>query len=250
MKTSRLWFSLYDRKAYAGDEPAFVDIATYNGISELEKNYRTIYGELMAYVSQFEMQPQFNIHMVEVPKSWKVRSLRVWDVEMYEIQKHFPETMKLVARVPNVVNIGFNLLEANSRIRLHSGDTNAIYRCHLGLKIPAEREACVMKVKNQEMHWQEGKVLAFTDAYEHEAWNNSNEQRIIMLFDIMRPEFLKQRTKISATVLSCFYLQQVGNYLPWLYRINRSIYRVVMLPSVLALRALIPLRNKWKKHRT
>lgn len=247
MSKSRLWFSLYDSKAYTGNEPAFKDMADYTGISELENNYTIVYGELMAYLARFEMQPQFNVHMVEVPKSWKVRSLRVWDVEMYDVQKHFPVTLNLLSKVPNVVNIGFNLLEPQSRIRLHSGDTNAIYRCHLGLKIPGKAAECVMKVKDETRNWEEGRVLAFTDAYEHEAWNNSNEQRIIMLFDIMRPEFLKKRSRISATVLGCFYLQQVANYLPWLYKINRSIYRVIMFPAVVSLQVLMPLRNALKK---
>ena len=55
--------------------------------------------------------------MVEIPKSWKVRSLRVWGVDMYDIQKHFPETIKLLNEISCVVNIGFNLLEPDAKIK-------------------------------------------------------------------------------------------------------------------------------------
>ncbi len=37
-----------------------------------------------------EIESHFNTMMVEKPKSWRVRSLRVWGTEMYDVQKHFP----------------------------------------------------------------------------------------------------------------------------------------------------------------
>ena len=121
--------------------------------------------------------------MVEKPKTWKVRSLRVWDVEMYDVQKHFPETMKMLSKIPNVVNVGFNVLDPKAKIKPHNGDTNAIIRCHLGLQIPIEKTSCGLMVKQEIKHWENGKVFGFEDAFIHEAWNDTDEIRIIFLFD-------------------------------------------------------------------
>ena len=63
----------------------------------------------------------------------------------------------------------------------------------MGLKIP---DNCRLKVKGEVKSWEQGKVTGFIDAFEHEAWNNSTETRIILLFDILKPAFAKQKSKI------------------------------------------------------
>lgn len=100
-------------------------------------------------MASYEMEAYFNITTVEKPQTWKVRSLRVWGVEMYTYPKYFPKTMSLLSNIPRVVNIGFNLLEPHAVIKPHQGDTNAIIRCHLALKVPDEKEKCYLCVKNQ-----------------------------------------------------------------------------------------------------
>lgn len=244
---AKLWFSLYDKEIYRGNEDAFIESFNHEGYEILKNNHKLVYDELKKYLTKFQFEPQFNNTMVEIPKSWKVRSLRVWGVEMYDIQEHFPETMKLVNAIPYVVNIGFNLLEPHSKIKPHCGDTNANYRCHLGLLVPEDYKKCVMKVKNIEKHWKQGEIISFLDAHEHEAWNNSNEQRIILLFDVLKPEFETQKNKVCATVLSSFYLQRIGNFWKGIYSIDRKKLKYLLFPLVFIMRMLIPIRNKLKK---
>ena len=43
--------------------------------------------------------------------------------------------------------------------------------------------------------WEEGKLLIFDDTIEHEAWNDSNEDRILLIFDIWRPELSDQEQR-------------------------------------------------------
>ncbi len=241
------WFSLYNNQVYKSDNPEFLDLSNYEGIKELEKNYLMIYNELQVFLTAFQLEPQFNTTMVEIPKSWKVRSLRVWGVEMYDVQKHFTVTMKLMNQIPNVINIGFNLLEPNSIIKPHCGDTDAIYRCHLGLKIPQNYMQCALQVNAIQRYWKSGKILCFIDAFEHEAFNNTNEQRIILLFDILKPQYVNQKNKICATVLTSFYIQKIGNLWYGIYKINRRVFRYVVYPFVLIIKLLIPIRNRYKK---
>jgi aspartyl/asparaginyl beta-hydroxylase (cupin superfamily) len=48
--------------------------------------------------------------------------------------------------------------------------------------------------------WEEGKLLIFDDTIEHEAWNDSGEDRIVLIFDIWRPE-LSERERRELTLL-------------------------------------------------
>lgn len=244
---SKLWFSLYDNKEYQGHEPSYWDITSFKGIKELIENTEIIYQEFLQFIQKQKMESHFNITMVEKPNTWKVRSLRVWSVEMYQYQKFFPKTMQLLSNIDNVINVGFNLLEPHSKIKEHQGDTNAIIRCHLPLEVPQENEKCFLVVKNEKKHWKKGEVLAFTDAYTHYAENSTNERRIILLFDILRPEFAHQKYAISATVLTSFYLQQLGNYFPSLYQIPRKQFKYLLYPFVKLIQIAIPIRNFLKK---
>ena len=45
---------------------------------------------------------------------------------------------------------------------------------------------CALKVDGVTVNWHEGHCLLFDDTYEHEAWNNSKEDRIVLLIDIAR----------------------------------------------------------------
>jgi ornithine lipid ester-linked acyl 2-hydroxylase len=246
-KKHNLWFSLFTNADYVSEEKPYVDTSNLAGIKNLETNYKTVLAELEEYLRKHQLQGHFNTTMVDKPQSWKVRSLRVWGVEMYDVQKHFQKTMVLVNAVPGVINVGFNILEPNTKIKPHSGDTNAIIRNHMGLKIPASAPTCALKVKGEVQGWENGKVLSFIDAFQHEAWNSSNEIRIILLFDILKPEFLKSKSRICATILSSLYVQRIGNIWHGLYKMNRKMFRYILAPLVLFLECAIPIRNKLKK---
>jgi aspartyl/asparaginyl beta-hydroxylase (cupin superfamily) len=243
----KLWLSLLHKRPYKGTEDIFPDVSHLSGIKELELNHQVVLAELQNYLKQFVFESQFNTTMVEKPKSWKVRSLRVWGVEMYQIQKYFPVTIKLLSNIDGVINVGFNLLEPQASIKPHCGDTNAIIRCHLGLIIPKEDDTCAIKVNGEIKHWQQAKVIGFTDAYDHEAWNKTDQQRIIMLFDILKPEYVAQKNKISGVVLASFYIQRLGNIFPKLYLLNPVWLYPISYPLSFMIRILIPLRNYLRK---
>ena len=57
--------------------------------------------------------------------------------------------------------------------------------CHLPLIVPP---GCGFRVGNETREWEEGKLLIFDDTIEHEAWNESDQDRVVLIFDIWRPE--------------------------------------------------------------
>ena len=73
---------------------------------------------------------------------------------------------------------------AGARIAPHTGMLNTRLICHLPLIVPP---GCRFRVGNEVREWEEGKLLIFDDTIEHEAWNDSGEDRVVLIFDIWRP---------------------------------------------------------------
>ena len=102
---------------------------------------------------------------------------------------------RIAERTPSVL---FSLLRPGTRIRPHHGFTNARLICHLPLIVPGE---CALRVGNQIHPWREGELVVFDDSMEHEAWNLSKELRVVLLFDIWRPELTDaERVMVAATL--------------------------------------------------
>jgi ornithine lipid ester-linked acyl 2-hydroxylase len=246
MPDNKLWFSLFTKKEYQGTEPPFVDINHIKGVKELENNYLVILKEFEEYLENNNLESHFNNTMVEKPETWKVQGLRGWTRQNYSKQRHFPKTVALLNAIPNITTMCFNVLEPHAKIKPHQGDTNAIIRCHLGLKIPATSPVCQLTVKGETKDWQAGKVIAFIDAYTHQACNLSNEPRLILLFDIIKPKFIKQKSMICATVRTSFSMQRIGNVLPGIYNMNRSVFKFILRPYIFLIQLKLPLFNAFR----
>lgn len=79
----------------------------------------------------------------------------------------------------------WSLLKAGTHIQPHHGLLNTRLICHIPLIVPGD---CALRVGNETRPWKEGEALIFDDSIEHEAWNRSRETRVVLLFEIWRPE--------------------------------------------------------------
>jgi hypothetical protein len=55
------------------------------------------------------------------------------------------------------------------------------------LRIPQQRELCALRVAGETRHYDEGRMLVLNDLNLHEAWNESNEVRVVLLMYVIRP---------------------------------------------------------------
>ncbi len=108
--------------------------------------------------------------------------------------------MGALRQIPGLSSVAFSILKPNTQITPHLGDTNTIIRHHLSIQIPSEVEKCGFKIAEEIRHWEEHSLLAFCDAIRHEAWNNSDEERVVLIFDVIRPEFKSKMRWIVAQV--------------------------------------------------
>ena len=108
-----------------------------------------------------------------------------------EIAERCPETMKALESLPlcdipgKMPAVLFSLLRPKTQIEPHHGMYNTRLICHLPLIVP---EGCRLRVGNETRSWREGEMLIFDDSIEHAAYNDSDCLRVVLLFDIWRPE--------------------------------------------------------------
>lgn len=101
-----------------------------------------------------------------------------------------PKTAAAIEAVPMLDNPGkgptamFSVLNPHTQIPPHTGTTNARTTIHLGLVIPP---GCRFRVGAETREWREGEAWAFDDTIEHEAWNDSDLPRGILIIDAWNP---------------------------------------------------------------
>jgi aspartate beta-hydroxylase len=101
-----------------------------------------------------------------------------------------PETVAALAEAPQNLVPGkapsafFSILRPGARIPPHTGVTNTRTIVHLPLVVP---DGCGFRVGGETREWREGEAFAFDDTIEHEAWNTSDEPRIVLIFDVWNP---------------------------------------------------------------
>lgn len=101
-----------------------------------------------------------------------------------------PRTAEVLAEMPMADQPGFaptavfSALAPHTRIPPHMGSTNSRLLVHLPLVLPGKAG---FRVGNDVREWQMGQAWVFDDTIEHEAWNDADETRVIMIFDIWNP---------------------------------------------------------------
>lgn len=170
--------------------PCFVDTSKLSWVSIIENNYHTIYDELKEFIEKKKNDDVFLARYPTITEGyWGRLDLKFWNM-IHPNAENFAKTMEVMDKVPNYTRITLNLLKPQSRIKPHNGENDAYFRGHLALKIPGSLPNVGMRVGDQFRSWEEGKVILFSDAQNHEAFNLSDDTRIVMVFDVWRDEYM------------------------------------------------------------
>ena len=117
--------------------------------------------------------------------------LEIYGMQVESNRVRCPAACRAVSAVPGLVTAGIYLLDARSKILPHVGATNVVLRGHMGLICPP---GCFLRVGPDTRCWGEGEFLVFDDTVEHEAWNETDELRAILMFDFFhRPHTAEER---------------------------------------------------------
>jgi aspartyl/asparaginyl beta-hydroxylase (cupin superfamily) len=181
---AKLWFRT-DALPYDGNEPAFFDPNLFDWAKYLIDNWYVIRNELNALIdndTDMLLKPYFESNLQSSKTNWRTEGFYFWTLANRPFINRFPQTHEILKNIPGLLGASVNLLESNSEIKAHEGDTNAIFRCHLGLSIPSGLPNCGFRVKDVHKAWAESQMLIFIDAFNHEAYNHTGSKKIDIAF--------------------------------------------------------------------
>jgi ornithine lipid ester-linked acyl 2-hydroxylase len=158
-------------------------------INKLEGHFGEIKTEFFDFVSTQDYLdwPQKELYN----SGWNVFGLRGFKKDIQLAHLKCPVSASLIKEFDElIISAGFSIMKPGTIIYPHTGYTNDVLRCHLGIKIPFGD--CALKVGQTTQQWEEGKAFVFDDTILHQAWNRTDETRIIMLLDIDKKLFLNK----------------------------------------------------------
>jgi len=178
----------------------YYDKRRFDGVAELEAQTPAILAELQVILGAAAGRE----HVFADPRMAETylsgdRGPAVWDG--YYFYRHgqrneinaaaCPQTMAAIDRLPlarvrgHGPEVLFSTLGPGTHLKPHYGVINARVTAHLPLIVPP---GCALRVAGEDHHWRVGEVVAFDDTYLHEAWNYSDQTRVVMIFDMWHPD--------------------------------------------------------------
>ena len=158
----------------------------------MEANWRTIRTELDEVLRYRDELPNFqdistDQESITDDDRWKTYFLYGFGFRSDSNCARCPETARLVESIPGMKTAMFSILSPRKHIPDHCGPYKGIVRYHLALKVPEPRDRCRIRVGDEIVTWEEGRSLIFDDTYEHEVWNDTDGERVVLFVDVVRP---------------------------------------------------------------
>ena len=163
------------------------DPASFRAATLLEAAYPRVKREFLALRGRGGFQPE--MEAIKRTGAWNVFMLYERGRKNLENCAQCPETTRIIESSSSLrTHLGliyFSVMSPHTHVQAHTGPTNLRVRCHLGLEIPPD---CGLRVGPATRTWQEGKCLVFDDFFEHEAWNQSDRNRSVLIVDLWHPD--------------------------------------------------------------
>lgn len=190
----------------------FFDEAHFPWFADIEANTAAIRDEMLAlladpgdalrpYVRMEKGAPQSKWSPLDQSLAWGACFLWEYGQPNPAVLDRCPATAKALMAIPQSHIPGraptafFSILKPRTHIPAHTGVTNTRAIIHLPLVVP---DGCSFRVGGETRQWQVGKAFAFDDTIEHEAWNNSDEMRAVLIFDVWNPHLSSEEQAIIA----------------------------------------------------
>jgi aspartyl/asparaginyl beta-hydroxylase (cupin superfamily) len=181
----------FGRFSEVGTQP-FLDPVDFSWTALLEEHYPAIRAEAERVLQVRDALPNFqDIAPDQIDLSeddqWKSFWFVGYDVWDDPNCLRCPATAAVLRAIPGLTTGFFSILGPHKRLPPHYGPYRGVLRHHLALIVPEPRAQCGIRVGDQVRRWDEGASLVFDDTYEHEAWNDTDGERVVLFLDIKRP---------------------------------------------------------------
>jgi aspartate beta-hydroxylase len=193
----------------------FFPRSTFPWLKDLEAATETVRQELLAVLAEDEagLEPYIAFSDSLPINQWReLNHSRRWSAYFLWNQgrreethlARCPRTAALLEALPQVDVPGrgptafFSILEPHTHIPAHTGVTNTRLTVHLPLIVPPD---CRFRVGGETRAVRTGEAWVFDDTIEHEAWNDSDAPRAILIFDVWNPELSpRERAQVRSTI--------------------------------------------------
>lgn len=174
----------------------FFDVAkTYPSLLKLEDNFEIIKKELsdilpfrsqMPRYHDLDGMQQYISGQINPDKAWNIFMLYAMGEKPLANRKQCPQTVELLDSIPGLFQAFFSILEGGKAIPAHEGPYRGYLRYHLALIVPRENPPSI-RIKDLHYTWSERRSILFDDSWSHEVFNKSNDIRVLLIVDILRP---------------------------------------------------------------
>jgi beta-hydroxylase len=169
----------------------FIDPRQFEWHELVTSEWTKVQSELKAVLSAVDKIP-IHQEIVEEAKpltdddKWLSYFFYVYGQRFEKQCSECPDTARLLQKIPGMKTAFFSILSPGKRLPPHRGPYRGVMRYHLPLLVP-QHGPCGIRVGDQTATFEEGVGIMFDDTYEHEAWNDTKETRVVLFLDITRP---------------------------------------------------------------
>jgi ornithine lipid ester-linked acyl 2-hydroxylase len=211
------------RRSLVGDE-TFFPLERFPWVAHVERNWEVIREELLGVLEDREALPNFqdiSKDQIEITDDdrWKTFFIYGYGFQADLGVEMCPRTAALMREIPGMTTAMLSILSPRKHILDHRGPYKGVLRYHLGLIVPREAERCRIRVGEEIRHWVQGQSMIFDDTFNHEVWNDTEETRVVLFVDVLRPlpfpDSLINRLIVKAIAISPFVLDAKRNQQAW-----------------------------------
>ncbi|MEM7492548.1 MAG: aspartyl/asparaginyl beta-hydroxylase domain-containing protein [Pseudomonadota bacterium] len=186
------WVAGYQSRQSKVPDTPVIPNEYFQKLSTIQKEWPTILKEAQDVLAYRDVIPGFqdispDQYRLAKERNWRTFILYGFGKRLETNTKLAPRTAELLDSIPNLQTAMFSILSPGYHIPAHKGVTKGILRAHIGLIVPDEAEKCRIRIDDEIVAWKPGELFVFDDTYEHEVWNETDQERVILLFDFDRP---------------------------------------------------------------
>jgi ornithine lipid ester-linked acyl 2-hydroxylase len=207
------------------------DRASFGWLALLEGATPSIRRELDAILAHRDLLPDFHEispeqRSITSDDRWKTFFLYGFGKRSDANCARCPVTAAILASIPGITTAFFSILAPGKHVPRHRGVYKGLLRAHLGVKVP-HPDRCRMEIEGNTVRWREGEAIVFDDTFQHEVWNDSDEDRVVLLVDVLRPLptsiHLLNRALVAAVAASPYVTVGEKNERAWEERFARAL---------------------------
>lgn len=198
---------------YKGICKAFYDVNEFEWGKYLQDNKEKIRTLTLEFLNTKGIlkEEYFNRELVESKLKWELTSFLFWNKPVKQNVEIGKELFEMFQTINGLIGLSVSILPPHTVIKPHYGDTDAVCRIHIPVQIPAALPDCGLSVNNENKSWDD--IIIFCDAHLHSAWNKTDKYRVVVIADVLLPQFVNKKSTVCNNAMSLLRLQKLlGKY--------------------------------------